>query len=925
MTVKIPVQADFDPSSVERQLQAFEQKLNALGQKIAQANKAQFSPISKTSLQDMQKMLQQFEALRRVSGDLNKRINATGQKGVGFADLDWGALYPDPASRNRQMAKAFQYVTGHAFAPGAGGGGGGRYDGSSRNPWVQTGANAVQAGLRGLNGVTGGAGGVAAGALNTGMSAGFGAGMMGLLGGMLALGVGKLVSAATEKIQQAEDNSVAYDKLKRTIGDVNVSFRGLKAAIEGAAQNVNITFDESARLATQFAKQGNLRGDQYASLEGELRTGVGMSRALGLDPSQGMGFLGTMRGMRQTQDEQGSRKMALLIGETIAKSNAFAKADEVMEAISNYVTTQTRYSLGANAGGYAGMFSSMVGSGIPGMDPMGAAGMLSRINSSLMAGGAKGEASQFFTAMVGKRMGLDPLQTQLLREAGAFATNDQVFGKGSIYERATGRTGPGGRDTLLGSTMGMLGQAYGGNSEQAIMLRAQATANHLGISMTQALALGTLQPNQMGDLEASLQKQGLKIGDINMGGLASLSKVVSGTGADRLGVAKELWSRSGKDALSAKERENLDRVMKSGSAQEQKDLLTALVASRDQEQTQGKDIRDSKTALENIKTLMADQLLPVTQSMRDGVMYLAGGGKMSPQKIREELAKAEIGDKYDRQIAQQKERFQRANEGLDSRGLVGGAYAKAKEAERSTMVDANDKINKLKAQRDAEIEGAIKKLNEAPPGAAPATAGPSAPDGWRAPESSSVGASSGGEALYNSLLKQESGGRHTDANGNLITSKKGARGISQVMPATGKDPGLGVKPLQNESEEEYRRFGIDYLNALIKRYGGDRAKALAAYNAGIGRVDAAIAKKGANWLSAMPKETQHYVPSILGHAGTPMPEDAPAGRADKVSMGPLSGQVSLALDLTPDARRLLQGPSSMPSARLSQVGQPFVA
>lgn len=122
------------------------------------------------------------------------------------------------------------------------------------------------------------------------------------------------------------------------------------------------------------------------------------------------------------------------------------------------------------------------------------------------------------------------------------------------------------------------------------------------------------------------------------------------------------------------------------------------------------------------------------------------------------------------------------------------------------------------------------------------------------------------DKLYERLLKQESGGsggRHL-IGGKMITSKKGALGISQVMPNTGNDPGLGVEPLRDNSEAEYRRFGKDYLGALLKRYGGDSKKALAAYNGGLGKVDKAVGKWGDDWLSHMPKETRDYVPSILG-------------------------------------------------------------
>lgn len=109
------------------------------------------------------------------------------------------------------------------------------------------------------------------------------------------------------------------------------------------------------------------------------------------------------------------------------------------------------------------------------------------------------------------------------------------------------------------------------------------------------------------------------------------------------------------------------------------------------------------------------------------------------------------------------------------------------------------------------------------------------------------------DRLLDSLRMVESGG-----NPNAV-SPAGARGAYQIMPATARDPGYGVSPidLETATEEEQREFVREYLTALIREFGGDVEKALAAYNAGPGRV-----ARG----EPLPRETQEYVPKVLGRA-----------------------------------------------------------
>lgn len=126
----------------------------------------------------------------------------------------------------------------------------------------------------------------------------------------------------------------------------------------------------------------------------------------------------------------------------------------------------------------------------------------------------------------------------------------------------------------------------------------------------------------------------------------------------------------------------------------------------------------------------------------------------------------------------------------------------------------------------------------------------------------------------------ESGNKDLNPDGSVVTSPKGAKGRDQVMDATNKDPGYGVKPAQDDSLAERSRVGTDYLAAMVKEYKGDIPKALAAYNAGPGAVNKAMeqAAKGRggepSWIAYMPDETKAYVAKVTAqyNAGAGAPE-----------------------------------------------------
>jgi hypothetical protein len=95
-----------------------------------------------------------------------------------------------------------------------------------------------------------------------------------------------------------------------------------------------------------------------------------------------------------------------------------------------------------------------------------------------------------------------------------------------------------------------------------------------------------------------------------------------------------------------------------------------------------------------------------------------------------------------------------------------------------------------------------------------------------------------------------------------VTSKKGAKGLMQIMKATARDPGFKVKPFKGDdlhNQKENIRFGWDYFTAMRNKF-GDNETASVAYNWGPGNA-AKWVKEGSK-IEELPKETQKYLNKI---------------------------------------------------------------
>jgi len=146
--------------------------------------------------------------------------------------------------------------------------------------------------------------------------------------------------------------------------------------------------------------------------------------------------------------------------------------------------------------------------------------------------------------------------------------------------------------------------------------------------------------------------------------------------------------------------------------------------------------------------------------------------------------------------------------------------------------------------------------------ATPAAADPV--DRWRAEIAEASARFAVPVAWIERVMRAESGG-HTMLGGRPITSRAGAMGLMQLMPATWAAMraahGLGGNP---HDPHDNILAGTAYLRAMYDRFGYPGL--FAAYNAGPGRYAAHLATG-----RALPTETRGYLAQVSGMPSGPSP------------------------------------------------------
>ena len=152
---------------------------------------------------------------------------------------------------------------------------------------------------------------------------------------------------------------------------------------------------------------------------------------------------------------------------------------------------------------------------------------------------------------------------------------------------------------------------------------------------------------------------------------------------------------------------------------------------------------------------------------------------------------------------------------------------------------------------------------------------------------------------FSRMIGAESNGKQLTPSGQPVTSSKGAIGIAQVMPSTGPEAaaaaGVPWDAQKYRTDADYNaQIGRAYFQKLVTQFGGDETKAVAAYNAGAGRVQQAVAQNGDSWQQHMPKETQDYLTKVM--SGSQSGSNGFEGQAKAIADGdaqPLTGRAAV--------------------------------
>lgn len=572
-----------------------------------------------------------------------------------------------------------------------------------------------------IAGVTGGmAGGMITGNGGTfGMLGGLAGGAAGLLGGPLGMiagnVLGPVLGALGAKVDEAIRDSIEEGtqsaNLARAFGTSVTDFKKVQDASRDAADGMRVSYAESARHASMYARVAGLK-DPSGLREG-LQGGYGFGVALGVGQGSGVSFMAAMRGSGAAGDEKAARRIGLSVAEAIQKGGLGPQADEVLQAIQNFTSISTQANFRApDVGSFASIMAAGSKLDLPGLHASGMASILQGVDSSIRQGGSYGAASETLSlnAIANLDPGLDVFASRRVMQGGAFGTIAAAYGENSAaVKEADARrmdaeargddtaaaqaradlakyrryaAGPNAGITNLDAQMRMF-QGMGGDEA------ARTMGNHFGLSMDQASVLRATygKAGSGSDLLKMLQDKGIDVSNVNMGGAMHMASVVNG-GHDVLEqTRKRLLEGKDFNPLTEKQKNELNNAK--GDDQLRDVLLNTLGKVGGAQSSSDKALQ-AQLDMKNSLARIAERLIPIAEKTSEGINALVE--KLAPQS------------EYVKRVALERTREER------TQSMVKQAADAGVTAEPDVLHDYRDKI--IAARQSGNHEEVVRLMKE---------------------------------------------------------------------------------------------------------------------------------------------------------------------------------------------------------------------
>ncbi|TXG87835.1 MAG: hypothetical protein E6R10_07165 [Rhodocyclaceae bacterium] len=529
----------------------------------------------------LEQVRRQYRELLELNSDLRRRITMSGQQGADPWDVDPDRLgYLNRRTQreaHRRMMEAA--LRGTPWQPPAGGGGG-RSGGSS----------------------------------TSGDEGGFGGMLGGLMGGLklggALLGITGGAQVVMQSYRAARALGQTADQFMRQVKPTGEAFTDLRDRLAGIGKDLGIAGEDAAKLGAAYLKAAG--GTADTAIVGATGA-VGFGRGLGIDPSTSAEAFGRIEFLTGGKGGMGQREIAILIGETVAKSGFWAKSEQVLETFKNHVEQVSARTLQApgDMAEFAALRASMYSNTqYPGLKGSGE-NLLGAMQNAIQhpGGGIGGEFAmlQLFQRATGKS---DPFEIQYSRQS--MSLTDKTRSGRTLAEdmmdeihRQFGAYGPRAEAVMGGTVLGLSGPQY-----DAIKSAVQGMSG-----------------SGFGDAAQRLQDQGIDLKTLRPDAIADALKTVGATHPELGAMAKQYLGRQ--DVAESASGQGLRDAMGSGDTERLRAALLKTEAEFGRIPTEFSRLEQIETDIrdvlrEQVGQRLADNLPGILEGVKSLVTHFVG-------------------------------------------------------------------------------------------------------------------------------------------------------------------------------------------------------------------------------------------------------------------------------------------------------------